>query len=71
MSKNEKSDGWKYASIDSSRNSLSFSLEGKLNKKGIFDKANYNSSLNEIVWPRLVERRVFKFFVVNCVSNLP
>ena len=25
--------------------------------------ANYNTSLNEIVWPRLIERRYFKFFV--------
>ena len=31
---------------------------------------NYNTSLNEIVWPRLIERRYLKFFVLFVVITV-
>jgi hypothetical protein len=32
--------------------------EGRIKIEGIFDECKlYNTSLNEIVWPRLIERR--------------
>ena len=50
------------------KNSLPFHSEGKIKIEGIFDECKlYNTSLNEIVWPRLIERR-YLIFCIKLVS---